>query len=594
MSRPEENAIPPADGTGKCPFSHDDPTKAYLVMMPPKEQAKVIVALCQLVHGNLNENQLMAIVLSLAELERTAQKGSDVSKRPVKTRETTKDVDVAATKVGSVTIKAAHKKSVKVYSAVTEVNSVLRELWEHGATGKEILNKCIENAGFFDSFLSGVTLVPKGYKGEKDLVTPSKSCFQKDFIIWAIYTVFQVHTQDRLCDGDWKVPQLQTMWKAFNTTPRDSFLGHIHSMRRLRASPESSFNAEKYKIRMSWWIANQVYGDEYKVRWVMKADFSEVKKYLMDGSKYSQRVAKKDAFYGTAFHEIGHAVDYRFKITDTHAHLRQCGGWISLILSANVGVAIVEDFKARLVAAGVDEEYRQKIAEIDRDQRKFDAWKAKTPEERKAAQAAAVPIRSAYRKAQAAYAANKTEENKQAFEAAKVQWDTIEEPTQNNPNFDRDKAEAMAAAFKRKYGDDPSDFGGVLTRLIDGEELPQIINNAEKVALYERQPIVAIVRAQCRKVGGWDTSQAELQEKTTETGGRTWHKAYSTSWASFLVEAKTHGVTEYQFRAPGEWFADLYAFHFLEALEDHPMREWIAQCVNLREGSTVPTPPVIP
>jgi len=41
--------------------------------------------------------------------------------------------------------------------------------------------------------------------------------------------------------------------------------------------------------------------------------------------------------------------------------------------------------------------------------------------------------------------------------------------------------------------------------------------------------------------------------------GRVYHQAYDDKWVSYLAEKRKQGVTGYQFRAPGEWFAELYA-----------------------------------
>jgi hypothetical protein len=49
-----------------------------------------------------------------------------------------------------------------------------------------------------------------------------------------------------------------------------------------------------------------------------------------------------------------------------------------------------------------------------------------------------------------------------------------------------------------------------------------------------------------------------------DINGRTYHEAYSGKWWSYetAVRAKALTVRDYQWRAPGEWFAELYAFSF--------------------------------
>jgi hypothetical protein len=51
---------------------------------------------------------------------------------------------------------------------------------------------------------------------------------------------------------------------------------------------------------------------------------------------------------------------------------------------------------------------------------------------------------------------------------------------------------------------------------------------------------------------------------THDINGRTYHEAYTGYWWSYetAVRAKALTVRDYQWRAPGEWFAELYAFSF--------------------------------
>ena len=47
-------------------------------------------------------------------------------------------------------------------------------------------------------------------------------------------------------------------------------------------------------------------------------------------------------------------------------------------------------------------------------------------------------------------------------------------------------------------------------------------------------------------------------------GGRNWQRPYETGgYVSFVKSARVdHGVSAYQFRAPGEWFAEAYAVYY--------------------------------
>jgi hypothetical protein len=56
------------------------------------------------------------------------------------------------------------------------------------------------------------------------------------------------------------------------------------------------------------------------------------------------------------------------------------------------------------------------------------------------------------------------------------------------------------------------------------------------------------------------------------------HEAYAQDWVSYLAAARKKGMTGYQFRAPGEWFAELYAcFHSGKLKKTHPSAKWLSK-----------------
>jgi hypothetical protein len=57
---------------------------------------------------------------------------------------------------------------------------------------------------------------------------------------------------------------------------------------------------------------------------------------------------------------------------------------------------------------------------------------------------------------------------------------------------------------------------------------------------------------------------------------RIYHEAYTRNWVSYSAAARKKGLTGYQFRAPGEWFAELYAgFRSNKLGPNHPARAWL-------------------
>jgi len=61
-------------------------------------------------------------------------------------------------------------------------------------------------------------------------------------------------------------------------------------------------------------------------------------------------------------------------------------------------------------------------------------------------------------------------------------------------------------------------------------------------------------------------------------GGRIYQQAYTRNWVSYSASARSKGLTGYQFRAPGEWFAELYAGYRSGKLgKKHPALEWLTK-----------------
>jgi hypothetical protein len=64
-----------------------------------------------------------------------------------------------------------------------------------------------------------------------------------------------------------------------------------------------------------------------------------------------------------------------------------------------------------------------------------------------------------------------------------------------------------------------------------------------------------------------------------QIGGRVYQEAYDDGrWRSYDYAARARGISGYQFRAPAEWFAELYAAYFGGKLKDsHPAMSWLKQ-----------------
>lgn len=59
-------------------------------------------------------------------------------------------------------------------------------------------------------------------------------------------------------------------------------------------------------------------------------------------------------------------------------------------------------------------------------------------------------------------------------------------------------------------------------------------------------------------------------------GNYIYHEAYARQWVRYRADARKRALTGYQFRAPGEWFAELYAGFRSGKLKDtHPAMTWL-------------------
>jgi len=70
------------------------------------------------------------------------------------------------------------------------------------------------------------------------------------------------------------------------------------------------------------------------------------------------------------------------------------------------------------------------------------------------------------------------------------------------------------------------------------------------------------------------------------TSKRVYHEAYENDWVSYDLAARKQGVSGYQFRAPAEWFSELYAAYTTKKMNpDHPANTWLKKLLSPQEGS---------
>ena len=114
-----------------------------------------------------------------------------------------------------------------------------------------------------------------------------------------------------------------------------------------------------------------------------------------------------------------------------------------------------------------------------------------------------------------------------------------------------------------------------------GQQAPgQDAEAAEGVAAdeWERRRVAAFdwTRAIRSAASPWSNGSVAQQ---IAIGGRVYQESYpGTDWFSYDLAARSQGLTGYQFRAPWEWFAELYAAHFSGKLKpEHPAMAFLKQ-----------------
>jgi len=93
---------------------------------------------------------------------------------------------------------------------------------------------------------------------------------------------------------------------------------------------------------------------------------------------------------------------------------------------------------------------------------------------------------------------------------------------------------------------------------------------------WERRRVACVAWVDSARAGKNPWSSASTA-KALEIGGVVYHESYdSGSWSSYRLAARKQGVTGYQFRAPGEWFSELYAaYHTKKLKPSHPAYAWL-------------------
>lgn len=124
--------------------------------------------------------------------------------------------------------------------------------------------------------------------------------------------------------------------------------------------------------------------------------------------------------------------------------------------------------------------------------------------------------------------------------------------------------------------------GGKPDEIVEGDPVLKAAAAKDKKALLKHDVVkwCETVRIKGEHTGLWD--QGSSGAKTAAIKGRVYQESYKGKWTSYLQGARAKGVSQYQFRAPGEWFAELYALYYLKKLPaSHADYKWFKELVDV-------------
>lgn len=286
------------------------------------------------------------------------------------------------------------------------------------------------------------------------------------------------------------------------------------------------------------------------------------------------------AFDAHTLHEIGHAVDAKETFMDgPKGKEKQHGAWEQGLTPEGIADKLYADAKFKFAAkwekAGCSPAFlKAYLAAALKGNAAKAAGAGKISKEDLLADAA---VKSAAEAAAALKQKPKptTPDAIKKLEAAKLKF-----------------AKAAVGKSKSKDADVKNLLLQVATLMLDGKTAADAVKEAlaevkiaaapdglDWAALAKDEAVkwCEAVRLKGSSTGLWEGGAGSATANAL-SDSRVYQEAYRGTWVSYELSARGAGISSYQFRAPGEWFAEAYAAFFLKKLKTgHPLYGWLQE-----------------